>query len=141
MYLLSKDGSRHLLEFLRNLTPQVLLISSALIVYVVWRSDPGAYFYLAGFIGLSAMCVLAAVANSNNFMDNAFSHSAAIAAERDRLSAASVHGVARLRAITAYIWREKPSTVVELIAAMLLVYGSLIVILVASFTTAMKVVQ
>jgi len=80
MYLLSKDGSRHLLEFLRNLTPQVLLLSSALIIFVLWRKSPESYVYLVLFVGVSAMCVVAAIANSGNFMDNAFSHSAAIAA-------------------------------------------------------------
>jgi hypothetical protein len=138
MYLLSKDGSRHLLEFLRNLTPQVLLLSSALVIFVLWRKSPESYVYLVLFVGVSAMCVVAAIANSGNFMDNAFSHSVAIAAERDRLKSESVHGFSRLRGIIAYIWREKRSTLVELAVAMIFVYGALIVILIASVTTAMR---
>lgn len=138
MYLLSKDGSRHLLEFLRNLTPQVLLLSSALVIFVIWRKSPGNYLYLALFLGVAVMCTVAAIANSGNFMDNAFSHSAAIAAERDRLKQESVQGLARLRGIVSYIWRERRGTFFELAIAVLFVYGALIVVLVASVTAALR---
>jgi len=141
MYLLSKEGSRHLLEFLRNLTAQVLLLSSALLLFVIWRKDPGSYLYLVLFLGVSVMCIIAIMANANNFMDNAFSHSAAIAQERDRLKAESIHGVARLRQIVKYIWAEKRGTFVELVVAMFFVYGALLAILIASVTAAMRALR
>jgi hypothetical protein len=87
MYLLSKEGNRHLLEFLRNLTPQVLLLSTALLLFIFWEKRPQAYWYLMLAVGVSVMCLVGVVANVNNLMDNAFSHAAAIAAERDRLDA------------------------------------------------------
>ena len=84
------------------------------------------------------MCNVAATANINNYMDNAFSHSAAIAAERDRLKAESINGYPRIRRIVNFIWKEKPGTLIELVIAMLFVYGALIAILVASVITAMR---
>lgn len=77
MYLLSKEGSRHLLEFLRNLIPQGLLLSSALLLFVFWKRIHDVYLYLVVFAGISVMCIVASIANINNFMDNAFSQSAA----------------------------------------------------------------
>lgn len=140
MYLLSKEGNRHLLEFLRNLTPQVLLLSSALLLFVFWRKNPDAYLYLVLFAGISAMCIVAGIANINNFMDNAFSHSAVIAVERDRLKSESIDGYARIGRILRFIWKEKPGTLVELSVALLFVYGALIAILVASVITAMRAI-
>ena len=138
MYLLSKDGSRHLMEFLRNLTPQVLLLSSALVIFVLWRKHPATYWYLILFIGVSVMCIVAALANSGNFLDNAVSHAAAIAEERDRLKAESVNGFARLRRILAYIWREERGAFLEAVIAILFIYIALVVILVASVTSAIR---
>lgn len=138
MYLLSKDGSKHLLEFLRNLTPQVLLLSSALILYVLWGRNSGAYYYLVLFVGIVAMCILALMANINNFLDNAFSHSAEIAAERDRLKGESVNGAKRIRFILKYIWTDKPKTFIELLFALGLIYGAIFAILVTSVVSALK---
>jgi len=138
MYLLSKEGSRHLLEFLRNLTPQVLLLSSALLLFVFWKRSQDAYLYLVLFAGISVMCIVAGIANISNFMDNAFSHSAAIAAERDRLKSESIDGYARIRRILRFIWREKRGTLTEVLVAMLFVYGALIAILIASMVTTMR---
>lgn len=106
MYLLSKEGSRHLLEFLRNLIPQVLLLSSALLLFVFWKRIHDVYPYLVVFAGISVMCIVASIANINNFMDNAFSQSAAIATERDRLKSESIDGYVRIRRILRFIWKK-----------------------------------
>ncbi|MEO6104285.1 MAG: hypothetical protein ABIP44_11710 [Pseudoxanthomonas sp.] len=138
MYLLSKDGSKHLLEFLRNLTPQVLLLSSAFILFAIWDRSSNAHIYLILFVGIVAMCILAIVANMNNFLDNAFSHSADIAAERDRLKGESIHGARRIRFIVKYIWTDKRGTFIELLVVLGLIYGAIFAILVASVASALK---
>ena len=141
MYLLSKEGNRHLLEFLRNLTPQVLLLSTALLLCIFWEKSPQAYWYLLLLGGVSVMCVAAVVANVNNFMDNAFTHAAAIATERDRLETESINGLSRIIWIIRFIWKEKPSTVVELLVAIIFVYSALIAILIASLMAANRAIQ
>lgn len=50
------------------------------------------------------------------------------------------NGYARLRQIARFIWKEKPGTVVELVVAVLFVYGALIVILIASVMTATRAI-
>ena len=141
MFLLSKEGSRHLLEFLRNLTPQVLLLSTSLVLYILWRKSPTSYGYLILFFAISGMCLAAIVANANNFLDNAFSHSAAIAEERDRLKAASTSGRASIRQIIHYIWVEKRGTFFELTIVVIFLYSALFAILIAAVTTASKALK
>jgi len=136
MFLFSKEGSRHLLEFLRNLTPQVLLLSTSFVLYILWRKSPDSYGYIALLVAISAMCLAAIVANANNFLDNAFSHSAAIAAERDRLKATAPDGRASIRQIIRYIWNEKRGTFFELAIAVVFLYSALFAILIAAVTTA-----
>lgn len=141
MFLLSKEGNRHLLEFLRNLTPQVLLLSTCLILYILWRRAPHSYLYLILSVTTAGICVAAIVANANNFLDSAFSHSAAIAAERDRLKASAPNGRASIRQIVGYIWREKRGTFFELVIAVIFLYGALLAILVAAVATASRALR
>jgi hypothetical protein len=141
MFLLSKEGNRHLLEFLRNLTPQVLLLSTCLILYILWRKNPDSYVYLVLSVAIAVMCIAAIAANANNFLDNAFSHSAAIAAERDRLKAAASNGRASIRQIIRYIWREKRGTFFELAIAVIFLYSALFAILVTAVATASRALQ
>lgn len=84
--------------------------------------------------------MVAATANINNFMDNAFSHSTAIATERDRLRSESIDGYPWLRQIVRFIWKEKPATLAELVVALLFVYGALIAILIASMIAAARAI-
>lgn len=121
-----------MLEFLRNLTPQVLLLSACLILYMLWKNSPNSYVYLVHSIAVAIMCVAAAVANGNNFLDNAFSHTAAIAAERDRLKSEAKNGRASVRQIIRYIWREKRSTFFELLIAIVFLYSALFIILITA---------
>lgn len=140
MYLLSENGRRHLLEFLRNLTPQVLLLSTAIVLFVLWkRSQPGVWYFTL-FVGTTLLFLLAARANIENFLDNGFSSAADIAAERDRLKGAEVHGAKRIRGILRYIWRERRKTLLEMALVLAVVYGSMISILITAVVTASRAV-
>ena len=141
MYLLSREGSRHFLEFLRNLTPQVLFLSTTFILYFWWRRSPTVYLYFALFITTACVCIAAIVANANNFLDNAFSQSVAIAAERDRVKETSETGRASISQIIKYIWNEKRSAVYELAIALACIYGALFAILVTALVTASRALK
>lgn len=140
MYLLSENGRRHLLEFLRNLTPQVLLLSTTIVLFVLWkRSQHGVWFFVL-FVGTALLFLLAARANIENFLDNAFSSAADIAAERDRLKGEKINGARRIRGILGYIWRERRKTLFELALVLAIVYGSIISILITAVATASRAV-
>ena len=139
MYLLSENGRRHLLEFLRNLTPQALLLSTAIVLYAEWRRSPHVSWFLwLLIVGVTLLFLLAFRANIENFLDNGFSTAADIAAERDRLKGEEVHGAARIRAILSYIWRERPATILEFVVLLAIIYGAMISILYTAVAAATR---
>jgi hypothetical protein len=140
IYLISSDGRRHLLEFLRNLTPQVLLLSTAIILYALWQKSSGNHHLLAFSIGTGIICLLAACANAENFLDNAFSEAAAIAAERDRLKEHEPGRRARLAQVVRYIWRYKRVTFFELLISAVVLYAALYSVFIAALFTAIRAV-
>lgn len=140
MYLLSENGRRHLLEFLRNLTPQVLLLSTAILLFVLWkRGQPGVWYFTL-FVGTTLLFLLAARANIENFLDNGFSSAADIAAERDRLKGEEVDGAKRIGAILLYIWRERRKTLLEMALVLAVVYGAIISILMTAVVNASRAI-
>lgn len=140
MYLLSENGRRHLLEFLRNLTPQVLLLSTAIVLFVLWKRSQHGAWYFTLFVGTALLFLLAARANIENFLDNSFSSAADIAAERDRLKGQEVHGAKRIRDILRYIWREKRKTFFEMALVLAIIYGAMISILITAAVTASRAI-
>ncbi|MGY3265566.1 hypothetical protein [Lysobacter sp. HA35] len=141
MYLLSNDGRRHLLEFLRNLTPQALLLSTAIVLFSLWRKHPDQYVYLVLVVTTSFLCLVASIANADNFLDNAFSEGAAIVLERDRLRAAFGPGGVTGWQILLYVWKEKPVTLVELVIAIVFLYSALAAMVLAAVSAAAKALQ
>ena len=135
-----RSGRRHQLEFLRNLTPQVLLLSTALVLFVLWKRAEDGVWYLMLFVGTTLLFLLAVRANIENFLDNGFSSSAYIATERDRLKGAEVHGARRIRGILRYIWQERRKTFVELVWVLAVVYGAIVSILLTAVVTASRAV-
>ncbi|MDB5956064.1 MAG: hypothetical protein JWP60_2672 [Ramlibacter sp.] len=70
--LLLREGQRPLLEYLRNLTPQILLASTALVLGVrldFHRFDPANWLATFAFIFCVGLFVLAFFANMNIFLD------------------------------------------------------------------------
>lgn len=140
MYLFSADGRRHFLEYLRNLTPQVLLLSTAMIEYWLWKQNHAVVYALL-CTGTGLIALLAVWANLENFLDNGFSSSADIAAERDRLKGEEIHGVSRIRGILGYIWRERRRTVFELAVVLFIIYGAVLSILMTALVTMLRTVR
>lgn len=137
MYLISTQGSRHLLEFLRNLTPQVLLLTTALVLFVLWQKN-GGFLYPALFFAVVGVFLMALIANASNFLDNAFADAVAIAAERDRQKAAAADGRVSASEMVRYIWKEKPRALVEFLIASVVIYVALAAILLAAFLAALR---
>lgn len=74
--LFSKEMRKALLEFLRNITPQVLfvtltLISSAHLDFNQWDITPAGWLRTAPFALCLAITIIAILANSFNFVDEA----------------------------------------------------------------------
>jgi hypothetical protein len=74
--LFSKEMRKALLEFLRNITPQVLfvtltLISSVHLNFNQWDMTPAGWLRTAPFVICVVITIIAILANSFNFVDEA----------------------------------------------------------------------
>jgi hypothetical protein len=124
MHLLGK-GRLALLEFLRNLTPMVLMGAISLVMWARldfrrwdwsnWSST--VIFYLCLFTAL-----LSLAANISNFLDHAFSP---LGFDRalSRLKRRKHSGKKLLMAMALLTWRRKPIVIVEAFVAIAVVYG------------------
>lgn len=132
MHLLTTNGRKALLEFLRNLTPQVLLLSCALYFYVQWSAKHG-YWSLALFLGLTGLAIMAAFANMDSFLGSAFSQSDWVVQQRDELAEKGL--ARRIWRLVTLIAKHKPVTFVELLVALVVIYGASATLLVTAIAT------
>lgn len=141
MKLLVPDGRKALLEFLRNLTPQILLLSSA-IVLVVGAGKPEAMspmmsYALAG--GLFIVWLLAFFANFENFLDSSFSDSKFVSAERRRVILTEKSPLKRIGKLLYSIAKHSKITFVELLLAMVIIYVSMFTVLISAIGGVLKI--
>jgi hypothetical protein len=128
MHLLSKNGRTALLTFLRNLTPQALLLSVGLLLYVRWRTSHVALdAVLAGSVFV--VLVMAIVANLDEFLENAFSQSNEIAAHLGAVKEQEPSVLKRIWRVLRFIGKEKPVTLVELVVAFFVIYMAVLAVL------------
>ena len=132
MHLLTNNGRKALLEFLRNLTPQVLLLSCALYFYVQWSAKQG-YWSFALFLGLTELAIMAAFANMDSFLSSAFSQSDWVAQQRDELAEKGL--IRRIWRLMTLIAKHKPVTFIELLVALIVIYGASATLLVTAIAT------
>ena len=132
MHLLSINGRKALLEFLRNLTPQVLLLSCALYFYVQWAAQQGTWSLIL-FLGLSLLAIMAAFANIEAFLDSAFSQADWVSEQRAKLTAKGL--IRRIFQIVVLIAKHKPVTLLELTVALVVIYGASTTLVVTAIAT------
>ena len=138
MYLLSKEGRKHLLEFLRNLTPQVLLLSTFFILLIQGASGdrPVLNYLMAALV--ACLLAMAISANVENLLDNAISSSKPIAAERDRLKDSETSRRLRVWNLVKYIWSHHKSAFIELILAIAVLYFGLFAVFISALAAARR---
>lgn len=132
MHLLTANGRKALLEFLRNLTPQVLLLSCALYFYVQWSAKQD-YWSFALFLGLTGLAIMAAFANMDSFLSSAFSQSDWVAQQRGELAEKGL--IRRIWRLMTLIAKHKPVTFIELLVALIVIYGASATLLVTAVAT------
>lgn len=132
MHLLTTNGRKALLEFLRNLTPQVLLLSCALYFYVQWSAKQG-YWSFALFLGLTGLAIMAAFANMDSFLSSAFSQSDWVAQQRDEIVEKGL--LRRIWRLMRLVAKHKPVIFIELLVALIVIYGASATLLVTALAT------
>ena len=136
------DRRQAYLEFLRNLSPQALIIAFAIILltrlgtdccYWTERSIKGTFlvFYL------SALWMVAIYANCTLFMERYLeSSSTLINEESARLKAGGMRGWAYLTALARFAKDRTPMVFWEAIAALTLVQGGIVIVALSALRSA-----
>lgn len=139
MYLLSRSGRDALLTCLRNLAPQVLLLSMGLIHLVRWRTSHSS---LDAALALSIFFILciAIVASLDEFLEKAFS--------QFPQAATNLNLVKREPSVAKRIWqvirllgKENPIVLIELVFAFLVIYMAMTAVLHSAAQAATKIIR
>ena len=128
MHLLSKNGRTALLTFLRNLTPQALLLSVGLVLYIRWTSTHAIAEIVLAACTLTVV-LMAIIANLDEFLDSAFSQSEAIAGQLGAVKKDEPSVAKRIWKVLKFIAREKPITLIEVLIAFFVIYIAMIAVL------------
>lgn len=141
MQLFGPAGRRALLEFLRNLTPQILLFSSAIILFISsQRADAKSPLVLQVLgVGLIFIWFVAFLSNFENFLESAFSDSRFIGAEKKRILLTEKGALKLICALLGSIATHSKVTFVELVLALIVIYGSALAVLIGVITATAKI--
>ncbi|WP_296280505.1 hypothetical protein [Pseudoxanthomonas sp.] len=82
---------------------------------------------------MTGLAIMAAFANIDSFLEGAFSQSEWVAKQRDDLADKGI--LRRIFRLTMLIARHKPVTLIELIVALVVIYGASITLLTTAIAT------
>lgn len=137
---LLNDGRAHYLEFLRNLTPQIILFSIVLLLMVridFNRVDLGNVLPTLLFFFLLGSFMLAFYANSTLFYERCFSGQRLWRLELFKLlTAQGLKGHRRFLAVLKAIWRERFIEALEMLIVFWFFHIALAVVVVMSIHSA-----
>jgi hypothetical protein len=124
------SGRGAFLEFLRNLTPAILMAS---ISFLMWfqldfrRVNLSNWVYTMAFYICAFTAVLAFLANMSAFLDNAFVPPLVLDRAIRRLKLRGHSNSKVVRAMVTLVWRVKPMVFLEVVVAVVVVYSALFV--------------
>lgn len=133
------SGKGPFLEFLRNLTPQILLFSIAIVLGTKLDLNRWDFSNTVGtlpFLFVMAVFFSAAIANMLNFLENSISSIEWLDAESKALREQGIKRWKHLRMIASIFWKRGKLIFVEMIIAMLIVQVGFSVVFVSSIQAA-----
>jgi hypothetical protein len=137
--LLLNQGQRPILEFLRNLTPQVLLASIALLLWAqldFGRFDWGNWLLTLAFFLSAALAVLAFLLNMNQFIDSLLDTLEPYQRVARRLRRKNVSARKASFGTLRVMFRKQPSLLADFIASVAIIEVSLLVVVFAALNAA-----
>lgn len=132
-------GRAAFLEFLRNLTPIILLASIALLTWVQLdfsRIDLSNWLLTAAFYVCSLTAALSMYANVSAFMDNGFISPLDLTRARQRLRLRGHSDIKVLSGMVALTWRVKRTIFLEALFGLLVIYAGLFVAVMSAVNAA-----
>jgi hypothetical protein len=142
---LLNSGRAHYLDFLRNLTPQIILFSMAIFVMLkldFTRFDFNNIAPTFLFFFLFSSFALAFYANSTLFYDRCFSELKEWATELNKsMTENNINGYHRFSATIKAVWKERFIEYIEVIAVLFFFQIALAVVIVMSIYSAVNLWQ
>ncbi|MDI1238647.1 MAG: hypothetical protein PSV26_14290 [Polaromonas sp.] len=138
MYILG-PGRAAFLEFLRNLTPMILLVSISLLAWVQLdfsRIDLSNWLLTAAFYVCALTAALSMWANVSAFMDNGFISPLDLTRARQRLRLRGHSDIKVLGGMVALTWRIKRTVFLEAFFGLLVIYAGLFVAVMSAVNAA-----
>lgn len=137
--LIFKEGQRPLLEFLRNLTPQVLLGTTALLLWVhldFRRIDLSNWLSTLAFFFSVALFCLAFLANMNQFLDAMLENLGVYARYARRQRARGISPRRATYSTFKAMFRHRPTLLLDFIGTVVIVNVGLLAITFAALNAA-----
>jgi len=136
------NARAHFLEFLRNLTPQILLFSIAAILgskLDIDKFDLRNTFGSLPFLVVMSTFFAAAFANITMFIEKSCTSITCIDEEAKRLKADGVKGCCYWKGLFAMVWQNNKIFFVEIVLAFIVVQVGFSVVLVSSMPAAINI--
>lgn len=137
--LIFKEGQRPLLEFLRNLTPQVLLGTTALLLWAhldFSRIDLSNWLSTVAFYSSAALFCLAFLANMNQFLDAMLDNLGVYARYARRLRARGISPRRATHLTFRAMFLHRPTLLADFIGTVVIVNVGLLAITFAALNAA-----
>ncbi|WP_099740559.1 hypothetical protein [Acidovorax sp. 62] len=137
--LIFNEGQRPLLEFLRNLTPQVLLATTALLLWAnldFSRFDFSNWLPTLAFFLCAGLFCLAFLANTNQFLDAILENLGLYARFARRQRAGGMSPRRATFAAFGVMFRHRPTLLLDFIGTVVIVNMGLVAIAFAAFNAA-----
>lgn len=137
-------GRSAFLEFLRNLTPTVLLTSLAVVLAVQLdfrRFDPSNWVATVAFFCTVLTAILALYANVSAFLDHAFTPTPDIDRALQKLRYRRHRPRKMLGALVALTWRRRPIVFFEVILALVIVFAGWFGAAISALTAAISALR
>jgi len=139
-----KDGRAPFLEFLRNLTPQAVVLSFALIAghrLQLSCCDPGNVKLTLLWVCFSLIWFVSVWANSSLFIEKYLVSVKRIDDEAKRLSNGGVKGFRNLRALLTFAWRHERLIFLEAVFVFAVVEFGLVVVSLSGISSATAILK
>ena len=136
------DARAPFLEFLRNLTPQILLFAMALVMRGKISEQPAnekPIFLWIFFFSFIFTFLAANIANMAMFFEKACVASSFNKKESQRLSEEGVHGFTHMARLFSALWKESKLAFVEVVFVGIVIELSFLAVVIAAVPTASNV--
>lgn len=138
------DGRASFLEFLRNLTPTVLLTSAGLYQWVyldIKRIDLGNWLNTVAFYLCASVALLSMWLNASQYLDNAFAPPKGLGRAKRRLTRRGYKGGRLTKAMLVLLIRLHPLVFLEFVLTVAVIYAAFIAVGRTAFNAAVAALR